>query len=86
MAATASPKASVPVKTTVAPAQVYEVQKDVVHEAFAQGKGSISSDELVGERETVADCCKQIAVRNGFFQVSKIRASHPGRLIFYSSG
>jgi malate dehydrogenase len=45
--------ASVPVKT-VAPG-VYEVQKDVVHEAFAQGKIGISNDELVGERETVAD-------------------------------
>ena len=45
--------ASVPVKT-VAPG-VYEVQKDVVHEAFAQGKIGISNDELTGERETVAD-------------------------------
>ena len=45
--------ASVPVKT-VAPG-TYEVVQGVTHSAFAQEKIAISNDELVGERETVAD-------------------------------
>ena len=48
--------ASVPVKT-VAPG-TYEVVKGVTHSEFAQGKIALSNDELVGERETVADLLK----------------------------
>ncbi len=45
--------ASVPVKT-VAPGS-YEIVKGVVHDEFAQSKINASNDELVGERETVAE-------------------------------
>ncbi|MHC5067358.1 MAG: malate dehydrogenase [Planctomycetota bacterium] len=45
--------ASVPVRT-VAPG-TYEVVKGISHSEFAQGKIAISNDELVGERETVAE-------------------------------
>ncbi len=45
--------ASVPVKTTGK--GVYEVQKGLTHDAFAQGKIDASNAELVEERETVAE-------------------------------
>ena len=45
--------ASMPVKT-VAPGK-YEVQTGVQHDDFAQAKIAASNDELVGERETVAE-------------------------------
>ncbi|MCB0883036.1 MAG: malate dehydrogenase [Thermoleophilia bacterium] len=45
--------ASVPVKTT-APGE-FEVQKDFVHNEFAQGKIDASNKELVEERETVSE-------------------------------
>ncbi|MCB0872019.1 MAG: malate dehydrogenase [Actinobacteria bacterium] len=45
--------ASMPVKT-VAPGK-YEVQTGVQHDEFAQAKIAASNDELVGERETVAE-------------------------------
>jgi len=45
--------ASVPVKT-VAPGR-YEVQKGIQHDEFAQAKIAASNEELVGERETVAE-------------------------------
>jgi malate dehydrogenase len=45
--------ASVPVKTTAPGA--YEIVKGVAHDEFAQSKINASNDELVGERETVAE-------------------------------